>query len=63
MPGLYCVGEVAGGIHGRNRLMGNALLDILSMGRRAGAKAAGGARGGLMQGAPASATCMRGSAS
>ena len=40
VAGLYCVGEVAGGLHGRNRLMGNSLLDILSMGRRAGAKAA-----------------------
>ncbi|MBO9513100.1 MAG: FAD-dependent oxidoreductase [Variovorax sp.] len=40
IAGLYCVGELSGGIHGRNRLMGNALLDILSMGRRAGAKAA-----------------------
>jgi L-aspartate oxidase len=40
VPGLYCVGEVTGGIHGRNRLMGNALLDILSMGRRAGTHAA-----------------------
>jgi L-aspartate oxidase len=40
VPGLYCAGEVTGGIHGRNRLMGNALLDILSVGRRAGAKAA-----------------------
>lgn len=40
VPGLYCVGEVTGGIHGRNRLMGNALLDILSMGRRAGARSA-----------------------
>jgi L-aspartate oxidase len=40
VAGLYCVGELSGGIHGRNRLMGNALLDILSMGRRAGAKAA-----------------------
>lgn len=40
VPGLYCVGELSGGLHGRNRLMGNALLDILSMGRRAGAKAA-----------------------
>ncbi|MWL91317.1 FAD-binding protein [Cupriavidus sp. SW-Y-13] len=40
VPGLFCVGEVTGGIHGRNRLMGNALLDILSMGRRAAAKAA-----------------------
>lgn len=40
VPGLFCVGELSGGLHGRNRLMGNALLDILSMGRRAGAKAA-----------------------
>jgi len=45
--GLYCVGEVAGGIHGRNRLMGNALLDILSMGRRAGASAAGSWHGAM----------------
>jgi succinate dehydrogenase / fumarate reductase flavoprotein subunit/L-aspartate oxidase len=47
--GLHCVGELSGGIHGRNRLMGNALLDILSMGRRAGAKAAESA-GSLMTG-------------
>jgi len=40
VPGLYCVGEVSGGIHGRNRLMGNALLEIISFGRRAGAEAA-----------------------
>jgi succinate dehydrogenase / fumarate reductase flavoprotein subunit/L-aspartate oxidase len=40
VAGLHCVGEASGGIHGRNRLMGNALLDILSMGRRAGANAA-----------------------
>ena len=40
VDGLYCVGELAGGIHGRNRLMGNALLDILSFGRRAGSHAA-----------------------
>ena len=26
VDGLYCAGELAGGIHGRNRLMGNALL-------------------------------------
>ena len=41
VPGLYCVGEVSGGIHGRNRIMGNALLEIISFGRRAGAKASG----------------------
>jgi L-aspartate oxidase len=40
VPGLYCVGELAGGIHGRNRLMGNALLDIIVFGRRAGLRAA-----------------------
>jgi L-aspartate oxidase len=39
VPGLYCVGEVSGGIHGRNRLMGNALLEIICFGRRAGDKA------------------------
>ncbi len=39
VPGLYAVGEVAGGIHGRNRIMGNALLEIISFGRRAGAVA------------------------
>ena len=40
VPGLYVAGEAAGGIHGRNRLMGNSLLDICVFGRRAG-KAAG----------------------
>ncbi|WP_029005703.1 FAD-binding protein [Azorhizobium doebereinerae] len=40
VPGLLCAGEVSGGIHGRNRLMGNALLDIISFGRRAGTRAA-----------------------
>lgn len=36
VPGLLCAGEVAGGIHGRNRLMGNALLETVVYGRRAG---------------------------
>ena len=40
IPGLYVAGEAAGGIHGRNRLMGNSLLDICVFGRRAGAAAA-----------------------
>ena len=40
ISGLYCIGEVSGGIHGRNRLMGNALSEIISFGRRAGAHAA-----------------------
>lgn len=37
---LFAVGEVAGGIHGNNRLMGNSLLDILVFGRIAGQNAA-----------------------
>ena len=37
--GLYSAGEVTGGVHGRNRLMGNSLLDVLVFGRRAGIKA------------------------
>ncbi len=40
VPGLYCVGEASGGIHGKNRIMGNALLEIISFGRSAGAAAA-----------------------
>jgi succinate dehydrogenase / fumarate reductase flavoprotein subunit len=40
VPNLYVAGEAAGGIHGRNRLMGNSLLDILVFGRRAGRDAA-----------------------
>ncbi len=39
VPGLYAVGEVSGGVHGHNRLMGNALLEIISFGRRAGVAA------------------------
>jgi len=40
VPGLYVAGEAAGGIHGRNRLMGNSQLDIIVFGRRAGKNAA-----------------------
>ena len=36
IPGLYVVGETAGGVHGRNRLGGNSLTDIFVFGRRAG---------------------------
>ncbi len=39
VPGLYAAGEVVGGIHGENRLMGNSLQDIITFGRRAGTKA------------------------
>ncbi len=44
VPGLYAAGEVAGGMHGANRLGGNSLSDLLVFGRRAGAAAAAHAR-------------------
>jgi succinate dehydrogenase / fumarate reductase flavoprotein subunit len=40
IPGLFCAGEVCGGVHGKNRLMGNSQLDIYVFGRRAGKAAA-----------------------
>ncbi len=43
VPGLYACGEVAGGVHGANRLGGNALADTQVFGKRAG-EAAGKAR-------------------
>jgi len=40
LPGLYAAGEVAGGMHGANRLGGNSLSDLLVFGARTGAGAA-----------------------
>ncbi|MFD4634950.1 fumarate reductase/succinate dehydrogenase flavoprotein subunit [Streptomyces sp. NPDC058284] len=40
VAGLYAAGEVAGGMHGSNRLGGNSLSDLLVFGRRAGLHAA-----------------------
>ena len=40
VPGLFAAGEVAGGMHGSNRLGGNSLSDLLVFGRRAGGGAA-----------------------
>ncbi|MFJ5828374.1 fumarate reductase/succinate dehydrogenase flavoprotein subunit [Streptomyces sp. NPDC093089] len=40
VPGLFACGEVAGGMHGSNRLGGNSLSDLLVFGRRAGLYAA-----------------------
>ena len=40
VPGLYAAGEVAGGMHGSNRLGGNSLSDLVVFGRRAGLAAA-----------------------
>jgi L-aspartate oxidase len=40
LEGLYACGEIAGGTHGRNRMMGNSLLECCVFGRRAGKAAA-----------------------
>ena len=40
IPGLYAAGEVTGGIHGSNRLGGNAIADVMVFGRTAGTNAA-----------------------
>jgi succinate dehydrogenase/fumarate reductase flavoprotein subunit len=40
IPGLFLAGEVSGGVHGENRLLGNSLLDVLVFGRIAGENAA-----------------------
>ena len=40
IPGLFACGEVTGGIHGENRLGGNAIADCMTFGRAAGANAA-----------------------
>ena len=40
VPGLFAAGEVEGGVHGTNRLIGNSTLDLFVFGRRAGRAAA-----------------------
>lgn len=40
LDGLWVAGEVSGGVHGKNRLMGNSTLDCLVFGRRSGMSAA-----------------------
>jgi L-aspartate oxidase len=40
VEGLFACGEIAGGTHGRNRMMGNSLLECCVFGRRAGKAAA-----------------------
>ena len=44
LNGIFACGEIAGGVHGTNRLMGNSLLDLAVYGRRAGRAAAEWAR-------------------
>jgi len=50
IPGLYVAGEASGGVHGRNRLMGNSQLDIIVFGRRAGKNAAAKVKKGIKLG-------------
>ena len=45
LEGVFACGEIAGGTHGRNRMMGNSLLECTVFGRRAGAAAAQKGRG------------------
>lgn len=40
ITGSYAAGEVTGGIHGQNRIGGNAVADIMVFGRQAGLQAA-----------------------
>lgn len=50
IKGLYVAGEASGGVHGRNRLMGNSQLDIIVFGRRAGLNASKRAKGKVVFG-------------
>ena len=45
LEGVYACGEIAGGTHGRNRMMGNSLLECTVFGRRSGVAAAEKVRG------------------
>lgn len=47
VPGLFAAGEVIGGVHGNNRLMGNSLQDVVTFGRRAGIAAGEYVSGGV----------------
>jgi succinate dehydrogenase / fumarate reductase flavoprotein subunit/L-aspartate oxidase len=52
IPGFFAAGEVTGGVHGENRLMGNSLLDVCVFGRIAGESAAAFAREKYAPGEP-----------
>jgi hypothetical protein len=52
IKGLYAAGEVAGGVHGNNRLGGNSLLDCVVFGRVAAREAAAYAKGGTIDSLP-----------
>ena len=50
LEGLWVAGEVSGGVHGKNRLMGNSTLDTMVFGRRSGISAAEWVKSGGKQG-------------
>jgi len=52
IKGLFVAGEVSGGVHGKNRLMGNSTLDCMVFGRRAGMHSAEYVKAGVALGAP-----------
>lgn len=52
IEGLFVAGEVSGGVHGKNRLMGNSTLDCMVFGRRAGIYSAEYVRKGVKIGKP-----------
>ena len=58
--GLFAAGEVAGGMHGANRLGGNSLSDLLVFGQRTGAAAAAGCRRAERRAVPGSGRRSRG---
>ena len=49
MPGLFATGEVCGGVHGKNRLGGNSLLDCVVFGRVSGDSASAYLFGNLLR--------------
>ena len=59
VPGLYVAGEVAGGVHGANRIGGNAMTEIIVFGARAGAAAATYAEGAELVDSTDDAEVMR----
>jgi succinate dehydrogenase / fumarate reductase flavoprotein subunit/L-aspartate oxidase len=52
VPGFFSAGEVSGGVHGENRLMGNSLLDVCVFGRIAGISASEYVKGKFKDGKP-----------
>ena len=60
LPGLYAAGEVTGGVHGANRLSGNAFAQIVTQGTRAGEAAAAFVRREKQPASPAQSATLLG---